>query len=157
MKIEKKQLPNVGTRLRTKAMSNALKAMRDADSLQAFFTALHTMLLTPEDKTFKVTKFHSKTGKPKDGKYAVDKASIPIHFYFSKDSTIDKMKLRPDVRAFLIENVPKRGIFLIHLASGVISVEYKQVVVWSDHHNTTYEIQLVASAVRSQFHFGEVK
>lgn len=158
MKTDKQKLmPNAGSRIETKAMKNALKAMRDADSLETFFIAMHAMLITPEYKNFKVTKFHSKTGKPKSGTYVVDKASMPIHFYFAKDSTVEKMKLGADVRAFLIENVPKRGTFLLHVASGVISVEYKQVLVFSDHFINNYEIQLVASAVRSQFHFGETE
>lgn len=149
-------LPNVGSRKTTKAYREANNALMAATQIDVFFNALYTLMETPQYKNFAATKFSEKDGSVIEGKYVTDKSTAEPHFYFSEDN-MKKMLDADEVMAHLHDVVPKKGIHLIHLDKGMMIVEYKQVVTYSDHHNTSYAIQLVASLVKSHSIFKEEK
>lgn len=135
----------------TKSIRVLTKILRTTESMSEFFNTLHFALQTPQKKNFVVTKFGAKSGKPLTGKYVIDKASTDPIYNLTRE--LERAKIQSDLMTYLVDNVPKKGIHLIHVTGGAISIEYDNVLVWSDQHSTDYAINLVAKLVKSHSRF----
>lgn len=123
-----------------------------AKSLEQFFNALHPFLLAPKYKVFKATKFSSSNGRHTQGEYVVDKNTKPLYFYFG-DRFKERFEVAKEVRAYLVEHLPKRGAHLMQVDAGFLAFDYRYVTTYSDHFSSEHEIQIVATVVRSESSF----
>lgn len=140
-----------GTRNRTNAFIRARRELKEAVRLDDFFNGLHGLLQTPEYKTFVATKFDQKTGKAIQGKYKIDKSSVPLYFYFDEQFESDYPNISKEVKSALVEILPKRGAHIMRVANdGMLLFEYRSVQIGGGHNDLpSYTIKIAATVVRS--------
>lgn len=146
---------HVGRTRTTKSHRMLSRIMRTTDDIETFFASLAVLMKTPKRKDFKVTKYGAKQGKPLAGKYVVNPTTVECHYYFVRE--LERAKSKDLVMSYLIDNVPKTGIHLIHADNGVIAIEFKQVIKFADQHGTDYAIEPVATLVKSHSRFGAIE
>jgi hypothetical protein len=143
----------IGLMKRTKANREAVGALSEADSLNLFFNALYTYLNTPENKVFRAAKFDEESGDAIDGKFIVDKDSVPLYFYFDEGFK-ELFPYGTKVLAYLVKMLPKKGCHLMQVTNGSMLFEYRQRMIGGGHNETpSYAIQIAATVVRSHSEF----